>query len=683
MVAMIHALVLVWLQLASVSGGMLIKPQLSLDYQSDTGVTQQIYLLPAEESSAQLQTHKIVHTVVDNLDGTVSVYAEALYQLKNAEDDPVTVPLLLFFGVGGEKPQEIALSANGQPLILNQADSGAFSAEVIIPADSRVLLEMDYRVIVDNTLLATVRYAPSVLNRWRGPTSTRVEYWIPDYIPRESWTSVAPNTWTYATANVDHTAIKWLHDSVVPDEEFILQFFMPQTWQQLTLTRASAQDGAPASNFLALGNLYRKLATADAVNDTVANWYISQAVAAYSDGLSLTTSTSPDVLAQLHIGLASIYRNQAAEPGADAVASSASMVSDAAAALAFMTPDDPRRSELQQWLADGLRVMFDDARNSGDWQRASEIVDQMSGLPPGTINQALVQEGQQIVLAQQALLLLRRGELQAVADLVGENIDIAAADTPAEYVPLFDAWRITVRAYLESISIEVRAMPNPERSPDAQQKLEALYTTWQTESDRVSETHTTWTMSPVRSAPSGELIFSLESSFRQNAGRPIHFLSDELDFVFLRTTLDQIGPTTLTQTKLLQQETMRSQPVDLRAAGNRWNSMAAELDRLASENRQVNTSDDPSATLLAEMLASNYGETAEDWRRLVRDSWLLFQFDSGSSAAEPHTWYATADSAPTVYTVKTQNVSTDRLYLGLLSLVIIVCGLTGLLWWLV
>ena len=61
------------------------------------------------------------------------------------------------------------------------------------------------------------------------------------------------------------------------------------------------------------------------------------------------------------------------------------------------------------------------------------------------------------------------------------------------------------------------------------------------------------------------------------------------------------------------------------------------------------------------MKAANYRNTAEAWRNLARDSWLRFQFQSGDQADEnaptqSRAWYATADSAPVVFTMQSQSL---------------------------
>ncbi len=646
--------------------------------QTNTGMTQQLYLLPAESTTIRLQTHMANLTIVDNFDGTVSVFTDALYQIKNVSEESVTLPLVIYYGVGAEEPQSIVLSAGGAHLALSPASGGGLAAQVVIPEDNRVLLKLSYRVDVSDTPLATVRYAPGVLRRWAGPTSTRIEFSAPSYIARASWTKLAPDTWTYANADSSTTAVKWLYDSIAPDEEFILQFVLPQVWSELETAKAAASAGGPASTLLVMGDQYRELAMTDAADENVREWFTAQAIAAYSDGIDRGIDTTADTLANLHMGLAAIYRAQAASPDKDTVASSAMMVDESASALAFLATDSARRSELQQWLSDGLHVLFQDARDRADWQQASDIVDQMSGLPPGTVDRALVEEGRQIVLAQQALQLLRLGEQEAAETLVGQGIDEADTSTPMELQPLFASWNLTATSRPNSIILDARALPAQGRESLAKKKLENLVSSWP-----VGDPESTWQISPISQTPDGHLATSLEIDLSSDA-RPLHhFVPNDLDLLLLASALDQLGPVEEVKTDLLQQELTKRQPMDLRYAGNQWTAMVAELDRRADELRAVDPTDDAKTRLMAEMQAANYNNTVEEWRDLAQDSWLLFQYQGDESEDQTNAWYATVMSAPTVFTMKTQAVDTNRVVGIILTLLVILACLTAVIYWLI
>ena len=70
------------------------------------------------------------------------------------------------------------MTANGVPLTPVTNAAGALTAQVDIPADSQMLIRLSYRVTVSGAPIVTIRYAPTVLRKWLGPTSTRIEYVI-------------------------------------------------------------------------------------------------------------------------------------------------------------------------------------------------------------------------------------------------------------------------------------------------------------------------------------------------------------------------------------------------------------------------------------------------------------------------------------------------------------------------
>ena len=253
--------------------------------QSTDGVTQQLYLLPADDSPVQLQTHLVNLTVSDSGNGLVSTFMDAEYRIENTSEEAVTLPLLLFAGKGSATAQEMSLTANAQLLPLGPSTGGGFASEIDLGAEEQVSLRLRYRVTVQDAPLVTVRYAPSVLRRWPGAVSTRVEFSLPNAIARESWTQVAPDSWTYAASAPDVTAIKWLYDSTIPDEEFVVQFVGPDLWPSLQGASVGTEGAGQAATFLERGDLYRRLAEAEAADPTVRAQFTAQAIAAYTAGV--------------------------------------------------------------------------------------------------------------------------------------------------------------------------------------------------------------------------------------------------------------------------------------------------------------------------------------------------------------------------------------------------------------
>jgi hypothetical protein len=653
-------------------------PSPAPNLQPDAGVTMQMYLLPAEDSSIQLQTHVANATVTDNGDGSVSALMNAEYRVHNPADEAITLPLLIYPGRGTAQPQDLSLAAGGEILGLTPAAGGGFSAQVELAADSRMTLRLRYRITVSDSPLVTIRYAPSVLRRWRGAVSTRIEYTVPDTVARESWTRIAPDTWSYAISAPGVTTIKWLYDSIAPNEEFIIQFVAPSVWSQVQQAEAGSGANGQASAFLTKGNLYSRLAQAEAADETLRDRFSAQAIAAYTEGLARSASASSEELAQMHIGLASLYRNKAAQGLHDPVPLAALIVEEASAAQSLLSPQESRRIEVQQWLADGLRILFDDAKKRDDWQQASRLVDQMTALPPGTVDAAIIEEARQMVLVQQALQLLRRGERDAAAALAGAEITDETAMPPVALQPLFASWHITVTAQPEIVTFDLRAVPSPGREEEARSRMDGLAAAWQSAGAAAASTGEIVT---VTSANDLRVEFAMPISV--DGERLASYVPAGADWALLRSALAQINPQTEERTRFFQRELLRRQPMDLRSAGEQWSAMAANLNREAAIVGSEATADDPKSVLLAEIRVAGYQETAAAWRSLARDSWLLFQFQPGDdSDAQTRAWYTTATSPPVVLSMQTQSVDINLVTGLAIAAMAIIVGFSGLLWWL-
>ncbi|MFN2203636.1 MAG: hypothetical protein ACK2UO_20735 [Caldilineaceae bacterium] len=650
--------------------------------QQQQGVTRQLYLLPADNSAIQLQTHLAGINVTYHEDGSVSAIVNADYYLKNETADSVTLPLVVYPGIGSALPQAVTLTAYGQALPLIATDGGSMTSQVEIPADNQATLRLSYRVTVADAPIVSVRYAPSVLRKWRGPTSTRIEVTLPDAIARESWTKVTPDSWTYATSDVGFTAIKWLYDSLVPEEEFIVQFVEPILWSQVQAAEASSASGGPVAAYLARGDLYRRLAGMDAVDPSVRDRFASQAVAAYTEGIGRPDASTAD-LASMHSGLATLYRNRAAQSDVDSASYAALLADEAAAALANLDAEDVRRVELQQWLSDGLRTLFADARARGDWQNVSRVVERMEALPPEVVDQALIEEGRKIVLVEQALQLIRRGEHETAAKLIGAELPPEAVQAPAELRPLYAAWHLTVTALPEKVSVGIEAIPAKGREAEARMSFDNLAQAWRSEIERTSSEGALLISDTTLDEESGALTVRVDAPAPSVREALVNYVPSGGDYVFLRRALAQLSPNMREDTRFFQREVELSQPMDLHEAGDKWTAIAADIDRQAKERVDQASAGSANEQLIAEMQAANYRSAANEWRNLVRDSWLRFQFDAGDESSQTaRAWYATTMSAPVVFNEQTQYVELSRMLGMAFALIAGIIFVSGVLWWL-
>ena len=636
------------------------------------GVTRQLYLLPVDSTTVRLQTHVANLSVVDAGDGAVSVYVDAAYTLNNAGREPATLPLSLFLGTGSAEPQDVSLMAGGQVLGLTPNESG-YAAQIEIGADTRLTLQLRYRLLLDDAPLATVRYAPSILRRWPGGISLRVEVSLPNSIPREAWTTVTPDTWKYAASGADVTAVRWLYDAGVPQDAFLVQFVRPAIYAQVQAAETATAANGPAASFLALGDLYRSLSEADAATEPVRERFAAQAIAAYADGVARTSSAAGDDLARLHIGLAGIYRNRSVTASEGMEQYAAAMAEEAGLALALLPAEDSRRGELLQWRADGLHLALARAMTAGDWSRAGTLLDELMAMPPDIVDPAMLAQHRQALLVQQALQLLARGEREAAITLAGPEIVGDVAMPPPELQPLFARWQITMTAKAESVTINAVGLSSDARTQEARQALALAASRWQTVGVEAE----------LPEAADGEIRLQMELPHGVDGAVLATHLPASADWALLAAVLAQAEPRVETRARLFWQDVRISRPFDLRSAGEQWNALAANLDRQAV-TLAAEVEGDAETALRRQIQAVNYRNAADQWHNLARDSWLLYKFaggpDDGARIDGSRVWYATVKSPPLVFSVQTQAVNTNLLTGFGVLMAVFVTGLSGLLW---
>ncbi len=644
--------------------------------QSAPGITRQLYLLPAESTTVQLQTHVANFSVVDAGEGAVSVYADAAYTLNNTGREPATLPLLLFLGTGSVEPQDVSLMVESQVVGLTPHESG-YAAQIEIGADTRLTLQLRYRLLLDDAPLATVRYAPSILRRWPGGISLRVEVSLPNSIPRESWTTVAPDTWTYATTGADVTAVRWLYDAGMPQEPFAVQFVNPAIFAQVQAAEAATAANGPAAGFLALGDLYRTLSEADAAAEPVRERFAAQAIAAYADGVARHSSAAGDELARLHIGLAGIYRSRSVTASEGMEQYAAAMAEEAGLALALLPAEDSRRSELLQWRADGLQLALARAMTAGEWSRADTLLDELMTLPPEIVDPAMLAQQRQALLVQQALQLLARGEREAAITLAGPEIVGEVAMPPPELQPLFARWQITTTAEADGVQIDALGFVQPGRMEEARQTLTLAASRWQSAGAEAEPPE----------AADDQIRLRLKLPHNVDGALLATHLPASADWTLLAAAVAQAEPKVETSTRLFWRDVRISRPLDLHTAGDQWNALAANLEHQAATlatEADSGAQSDAEAALRRQIQAVNYRNTAESWRSLARDSWLLYRFETapgdGTLVDGERVWYATVKSPPLVFSVQTQTVNTNLLAGFGVLMAVFVTGVSGLLW---
>ncbi|MDQ3248662.1 MAG: hypothetical protein M3Q45_05570, partial [Chloroflexota bacterium] len=582
--------------------------------QASAGHLRQLLLLPIEASGITLQTHTVDFGLT-HADNSVNLSMDALYQLKNSGNTPVAALLRV---TGGETqgsplaPANLILWSGDQQWPLAPAENNSYTAQVPIDANSRIDLHLGYSINLDGVLPAIV-YPANLLGQWSGDPSLRITLIPAASINPDSWLRIEPAGWSYTQpAESDQPGLKWLYDAELPDQPLLFQIIHPNSWQQLSEAQAAATVGAPVQAFTRLGELLRELyttAVANADDAVLRQRFYAQAVAAYTAGIeSAIISSTP--AATLHAGLAALYRTRTVEAtGVVNVAYATLMAEAASRALETLPADDGRRPELLQWQAEGLMAQLKTARETRNWPAALPLLDTLAGLPPEVADPAFLAESRRAITVQQALQFLEQNNQAAALALAGGDITDATLLPPTAERSLFAAWQITTTITLAATQVELAATPFADRAQAAQAALQGVIDGWQ-QSETLAAGYTfQWADSATAGADAQglRLVLSLPPL---SGGAPLaQAMPTDVDWVLLQGLLQQLAPQQTQQARLLRQQITLRQPLDLHAAGDQWDAMAANLERqataLEAESAAINATDAEGA-LRTRIQAANY-----------------------------------------------------------------------------
>ena len=649
--------------LAALGIGFSAPVQVTAQAQSDAGqpgIT--LPVLAADATTTSLHTH-IASIVIDaDATGAPVVQLQAAYDIRNEGKEAVEVQLRL------PRAAEFytTLSVDDVPIALQSTETGDGVATVSVPANGRVDVTLDAGRELGASLVFALTYPLSEVRAWPGQHSTRVDLQPGAVLDAGGWLKVEPDGWHYSDGADASTELQWLFEGSMPDSiEF--HALNPATWLEIQQLEGSA--GSPAG-YAALGRRYGEVADgARSLGWTaVADRFFGQAVAAYTEGLRTAevNNAPPQETAGLHAGLATLYRSRVA--GADGSTDPAYaelMVAEAAQAMPGIMVDDPLRAELERWQEEGLRLMLADMRRRGDIPAALALIERLQALPAGAANAEFLAQERDALVVQQAVQLVEQGDRTTALSLAGEIINAPDLQPAIEYRSLFTRWTISTTIADSGIAIDAMALAAPGRATEAEAALDDLAKGWQ-ESPQTRAAQAQFTRSETAA---GDTAFSLRLTLPAGASG-VEFAQltpPRPDWSLLRTLLAQLGPQVTTAAKGLWQEMQVSQPIDLRAAGDPWQSIAADLERQAAgfEASATQTTGGSTATMeasqRARLQAANYRYAAQEWRDLARDSQVVIGLSTpGALTDAARAWLVTVASPPQMLDVRVETLSAAR-----------------------
>ncbi len=616
-------------------------------------------LTAASANGVTLHTHIASISLDADAAGVPIVQLQATYDLRNEGKDAVEVELQL------ARAAEFytALTVDDVPLSPESTEGGASVVTVLVPANGRVDVTLDASRELGTSPIFALTYPLSEVRTWPGPHSTRVDLQPGVVLGTEGWLKVEPDGWQYSNGAGENTELQWLFEGSLPDAvEF--RAVNPATWIDVAQREAAE---ASLAGHAALGERYGEIAAAArSLGWTdVAERFFGQAVAAYTEGVKQAEATgAPQDAAGLHAGLAALYRSRVAgSDGATDPAYAELMVAEAALAMPGIMVDDPLRAELERWQEEGLRLMLADMRRRGDIPAALALIDRLQTLPAGAANAEFLAQERDALVVQQAVQLVEQGDRATALSLAGALINAPELQPPTEYRSLFARWTISTTISDRGIDISAVASAAPGRADEAAAAFAELVQCWQDN----PATRAAQAQFSRADQPDGTAVFSLRLTLPAGANG-VEFAQltpARPDWSLLRSLFGQLGPQVTTSSKGLWQEVQVSQPIDLRAAGDPWQSIATDLERQADgfEASATQTTGGSSATMeasqRARLQAANYRYAAQEWRDLARDSQVVLALSTpGALTDAARAWLVTVASPPQMLDVRVETLST-------------------------
>ncbi len=637
-----------------------------------------LFLLPVIPSALRLTTHT-QDLILSVQDGQIFLSTRAIYRLHNIGRENLSAPLQIA-PVGGATllPDRLTLSVDGQPVGLQPgATPGQQTTVISFTPDGRRMVALTYQMRLVGDSLTTVLYPLSALSAWPGvPESWRVTLTLPGetsgVFPSQSWIATQPDGWTY-----DGVKVQWLADGA-PPAQVAWQAIDSTLWRAIGEARQSLAAQPSADQFLRLGDLYTQLYRAPEADESSRERFYAQALAAYGDGLSHAQSTDnePQVKAPLHRALTALYRSRSVlADGSLDMGYVDLVVNEANAALTSFAADDQRRPEVTQWLAEGLRLQFQRAKQRQEWQRAAARLDDLAILPPGSVDLAWLASEREFVQLQQALTLLNQDNQEAAIALAGPAIVDESLLPRPENRALMASWQMTVTVGPGELHLEAVALPRPGRQSEAQQAAEGLRRAWEdVRAPGVS----------VSLADAQHVRIEVQSTALAQRVALAQAIPPLADWAILRSMLITLDPQIEQRARLLWQEVTITQPLDLRTVVDQWQGTGALLAR----QRYAESGDtSPGAALTAvqnqvrgQLFALYHQQEAQHWQELVQSSHVRVHMRSGPEGSPARTWLLPVNDAPQTLVFHAETLSLIRLGLLAIALMIFVLLLTAIFW---
>ncbi len=653
--------------------------------QDEPGNESHLLLLPLGETAIELLTHVVDVAVWVDGEGSLRMDVTASYRLHNPTRSGATLLMQADSPPADSRevprlPGAISLESDGQLLTLQPTGNGLQqTAQLDFGPDQQRTLLLRYSLRFVNTDLPAFVYPGSGLDAWAGRVgSWRMSLHFAEADARlfapDNWLAVEPAGWTF-----NGQRLQWLSEDPLPREPIHWQVLHPRIWQEILQRRDAIRQQPTVDALAGLGEIYHQLfqrtQTQPDIQAKDQERFYALALAAYGDGLALAgqSGADPATSARLHQALAALYRTRSLQAdGSVDAAYVGLMIAEAERALAGLpTAATGERSELDGWLADGLRLQARQAQQRKDWPTALSLLDRLAALPPEVVDPASLAEERRLLLLEQSLQFLAQGNQAAALALAGSTLTTDDVLPTAERQTVFARWDFSLTIRPDDLTLTGTAPATPGREAEAQRLVEQLGLAWN--ASRPATGQATIQFDGKNAVIS---IAGLDLTERLAL---IQATPQSSHWVLLRTLLVNTDPEIESTARLIWQETTLRHSVDLRPVADQWRGIGASLERdaLAAE-----TSGSVEARIRGELFAITHRQEAERWQRLVRDSRVQIELAArdSSTPASQRVWSLQLTDSPQPLTYSAETVSLPRLFLAVVLAMALIFALAGILW---
>ncbi|NOX61526.1 MAG: hypothetical protein GXP42_06210 [Chloroflexi bacterium] len=553
-------------------------------------------LIPVKAQSIRLLSMIVDAHIREAEDGQVYVDIQAVYRVHNRNKKGGETLSVAFpgYAVDGPPIDQVTLKAGKREIRFSEARTQWWIADVDLKADERVNLLLSYTARLGDAAVLRFRYPLELTaQQWAGALeSARFTLAFDEPPNPQSWLKLTPQNYQLTAES-----ITWSYEAKDPARPIDYVFLRPSLWRELReARRAAAASNASAEDFLALGEIYGRLATLEK-DSNLFERYFPLAVAAYNQA-----QVANPTLARPYLALAQLYGLKAEQSQPPDPSYLALATSQLGGALQHGVQD----AAIVDAAARNYALLITQARLRGDFEAANQYLkeaEMVSEKAPALSESPLMQEAKRRLAIDWAESVFQdqgSGPARRVlTELFGADVVTPNQGSFARISSL----HVETETAAGMRVLRIQAAPREDGEALVTQLFRAL-----------SRTETGKIMQESAETPTLriELMFESAEELAAALRSLAEVTPDEPEWAMLHALLRPELLLWEQQDEGWRSEVRFSERVNLSAVANRLDEEAAKLEAAATSLNEA----DPLESLLARVWRAE----AQVWRRLLENN---------------------------------------------------------------